>query len=160
DYVRIRISDTGSGMTADTIEHLFEPFFTTRADGKGTGLGMAIVHGVIAQAGGHIAVQSEVGRGTCFTIHLAASEGARAESAVAAAPPPPPGGPAASLGGGAAPAGGVGAERRRGGGAPPFLVRAGRAPARELAAAAAPPIDAVISDVLMPELTGPEMVSR
>lgn len=68
DYVRLKISDTGCGMSKEMLEHLFEPFYTTKAAGQGTGLGLATVYGIVKQNGGYVSVQSEVGRGTVFTI--------------------------------------------------------------------------------------------
>jgi two-component system cell cycle sensor histidine kinase/response regulator CckA len=67
-YVALRIEDTGSGMAEETLNHLFEPFFTTKPVGQGTGLGLAMVYGVVAQASGHIIVSSEVKVGTTFEI--------------------------------------------------------------------------------------------
>ncbi len=69
-WIRINISDTGVGMSPDIQARIFEPFFTTKEPGKGTGLGLAQVHGIIKQHGGEISVESEVGRGTKFTIYL------------------------------------------------------------------------------------------
>jgi PAS domain S-box-containing protein len=69
-YARLKVQDTGTGMEPTTLSRLFEPFFTTKEVGKGTGLGLSLVYGIVTDSSGAIDVQSQPGRGSCFTIYL------------------------------------------------------------------------------------------
>jgi len=83
--VALTVSDTGSGITPEVLEHMFEPFYTTKPRGKGTGLGLSTVYGIVRSHGGAVEVSSELGRGTCFTVLLPAV----GEPAAGVAPRPP-----------------------------------------------------------------------
>ncbi|MBX5480702.1 MAG: response regulator [Myxococcaceae bacterium] len=70
EYVELAVTDTGCGMTPEVMEQAFEPFFTTRGEGRGTGLGLSMVYGFVKQTGGHVEIESEVGRGTTLRLFL------------------------------------------------------------------------------------------
>jgi hypothetical protein len=87
-FVRLQVSDTGSGMDRDVLARAFEPFFTTKPKGEGSGLGLATVHGIITQARGQAQICSEPGFGTTFTALLPATEAALSRHEVPAHPAP------------------------------------------------------------------------
>ena len=89
EYVQLTVSDDGCGMDRETQDHIFEPFFTTKVMGKGTGLGLATVHGAVQQNEGFISVQSESGQGTIFRIFLPRHVGPPSEAPALAAPTVP-----------------------------------------------------------------------
>jgi signal transduction histidine kinase len=86
-YVQISVSDTGSGIDAETQKHIFEPFYTTKEVDKGTGLGLSMIYGIVKQHEGHLNVYSEVGHGTIFKIFLPVVESTVEEKGFALQPP-------------------------------------------------------------------------
>jgi signal transduction histidine kinase len=88
EFVELSIADNGTGMTAEVMSHLFEPFFTTKGQGKGTGLGLATVYGIVQQAGGFITVDSRPGSGSVFHVFVPAIAGQEPRASVDVTPPP------------------------------------------------------------------------
>jgi PAS domain S-box-containing protein len=157
EYVRLTVSDTGVGMTADVVERAFEPFYTTKPKGEGTGLGLATVYGIVTEAGGHVMLYSEPGVGTSVKIHLPTSRAEpRSEQRPPAAVP-------AARGETLLVVEDEDDVRRM---SARILTRAGYVVllAAEgtdaLRLAASEDIDLVLTDVIMPGMTGPELVAR
>jgi hypothetical protein len=74
EHAALIVSDTGEGISPSSMRHLFEPFFTTKQPGKGSGLGLAMVHGFVAQSGGHVVVTSPPGQGATVELHFPLSQ--------------------------------------------------------------------------------------
>ncbi len=159
-YVELKVTDTGIGMTKEAMSHLFEPFYTTKKPEKGTGLGLTTVHGIVKQNGGSIRAHSEEGKGSVFTIHLP-----RADAGVSSVQAPEP--PTESLRGTETillveddeqlrkMAGSI--LRSYG-----YRVLEASRPGEALLHCEryAGPIHLMLTDVVMPEMTGPELASR
>jgi PAS domain S-box-containing protein len=159
-YVLLAVRDTGHGMDAVTQAHIFEPFFTTKEEGKGTGLGLATVFGIVKRSGGHVTVQSEPGAGATFKVYLP-----RVDQEIERVEPPPvttpsPRGSETILVVEDAPAlRAMIREILEGNG---YHVLEASRPEEALAAAKAHhrPVDLVVTDVVMPGMSGPELVAR
>ncbi len=159
-HVRLTVSDTGHGMDADTLSHIFEPFFTTKEPGRGTGLGLATVYGIVQQSGGHVTVRSEPGHGSSFRVCLpVADEVSRAVSVAAAETTPRGNGQTVLLVEDEMVLRVLVCEILEDGG---YQVLDGGTPTRalEVAETHSGPIHLVVSDVIMPEMSGPELSQR
>ncbi len=155
-FVTITVSDTGLGMSPETKARVFEPFFTTKMAGRGTGLGLATVYGIVTQSGGHITVYSEEGVGTTFRVYLPATDDLAPANAGTAAGSIPGGSETILLvEDDAAVRGGVQAMLTKLG--YHVLTAANGEEALRLASDSGS-IDMVISDVVMPGLDGPTLV--
>jgi PAS domain S-box-containing protein len=158
-YVRLRIGDTGTGIPADVVEHVFEPFFTTKPEGAGTGLGLATVYGIIAQAGGAIDIDSQPGAGTTFTIMLPATDEAAEPAPAMAAHERAPTGKTVLIVEDEAALREV-AERIFTRGGYRVMTAADGGEAIALAAGYADEIHLLLTDVVMPNMLGKEVAER
>lgn len=165
DFVVVSVEDTGTGMPDDVKSKIFEPFFTTKEQGKGTGLGLATVYGIVQQTGGHLTVESTLGQGTAFKIYFpAAGPATEAEIAAEEKPKIPVRKPADLAGQGnilfvedEASVRGIAAKALRKKGYRVVEAEDGEE-ALEILEEADTPFDLMISDVVMPGLDGPSLL--
>src|SRR5882672_8113249 len=155
-YVQIAVRDTGVGMDANTLSHLFEPFFTTKEPGKGTGLGLATVYGIVKQSGGYVWADSAPGQGATFTVYLPRAEEGTAEPELEFAAPSLDGKETVLL---VEDQGDVLRVMRRGLEALGYTVLAAKGGPEALALAARHegPIHLLVSDVVMPGMNGRDL---
>lgn len=156
EYVTLRVQDTGRGMDERTLEHLYEPFFTTKGAGRGTGLGLATVYGIVTQTGGFIDVESRLGRGTTFRVYLPVADGA-VEPARSSAPAPAPARSATVLLVEDEPSLRRLVERVLSEAGYDVLVASDGQEALRVARNATSPIDLLVTDVVMPQMSGPAL---
>jgi len=158
-YVTVTVRDSGCGMSREILAHVFEPFFTTKPVGKGTGLGLATVYGIVKQSGGYVAIDSEPGHGTTVTIYLQSVGSAPIEDARPAAVAPPRGTETILL---VEDEPGVRALMQRTLEQSGYAVLKPTSVAEAVAIAAEPGrrIDMLLTDVVMPDLSGPDVAQR
>ena len=161
DFVRLRVADTGVGILAENLPRIFDPFFTTKPSGKGTGLGLAMVFGIVKQHDGWVECRSEAGRGACFDVYLPRLE--NAAPAEAAAEPPASGKPGRGevvlLADDNEMLRSLGAAMLKNNGYRVLLAEDGQQ-AVELFEREAGKVDLVILDMTMPRLSGREAMHR
>jgi two-component system cell cycle sensor histidine kinase/response regulator CckA len=158
-HVMLAVSDSGHGMDAKTVSRVFEPFFTTKDDGKGTGLGLATVYGIVRQSGGTVTVYSEPGQGTAFNVYLPRVEEAIEEDVPILYEEPPRGTETILLVEDSESLRVLISEMLREGG---YTVLEADAPDEALARIQSTPgdIDLVLTDMVMPRMSGQELVRR
>jgi CheY-like chemotaxis protein len=159
-YVRLRVSDTGVGMDRDVAVRAFEPFFTTKPKGQGTGLGLATIHGIVTQAGGHVQIYSEPRLGTTFTVLLPTTDAPVPVHAAADRSEPEQGGGETILVVEDEPAMLEVTRRILAGNGYEVLVAGGGEAALQLAEDHPEAIDVLLTDVVMPEMLGKEVAER
>ena len=161
DYTRIRVTDSGSGIPPDSLDRIFEPFYSTKEVGAGTGLGLSTVYGIVSQTGGFVEVDSALGQGTTFSIylphHLPGEGESAAEETVAEASRDLTGAGTVLLVEDEDAVRAFGARALRNKGYNVLEAPSGEA-ALELLAGEAGTIDLLITDVVMPKLDGPALV--
>jgi CheY-like chemotaxis protein len=155
-HVRLLVSDSGTGMDSEVRRRVFEPFFTTKPVGKGSGLGLATVYGIVKQSGGYIDVESQPGHGSTFTLYLPRVPAPTAASPEPAPPPPRPGRETVLL---VEDEPGVRALARRAltGFGYRVLEATNGVEALTVARQTSEPIDLLLTDVVMPEMGGREL---
>jgi two-component system, cell cycle sensor histidine kinase and response regulator CckA len=158
-FVMLSVSDTGHGMDRKTMSRIFEPFFTTKEEGKGTGLGLATVYGIVRQSGGTVNVYSEPGQGTTFKIYLPRVDGPAAPAAPAARAEAPGGSETLLLVEDAEPLRLLIRELLENAG---YVVVDADAPDKALSLVEAMPgaIDVVLTDMVMPRMSGQDFAGR
>jgi two-component system cell cycle sensor histidine kinase/response regulator CckA len=162
EYVRLRVRDNGTGMTAHVQSHLFEPFFTTKAVGQGTGLGLAFVHGIARHNGGFVSIQSAPGEGTAVSVYFPPASEALPDAAVEASPLPagtrPPGATILLVEDEAPVSIMLGVMLKSAG----YRVLSAATPreACVLFEQHAAEIDLLLTDIVMPEMNGPALAQR
>ncbi len=159
-YALIAVSDTGTGMDEGTRARIFEPFFTTKAVGKGTGLGLATVYGIVKEGGGHIVVSSAPGEGTSFKIHLPRVEGAEAQATPGPTPTRPPRGSETVLLVEDEPEVRILTREALAQLGYAVVDVAGPLEALRLLEERRPPVHLLVTDVVMPEMSGPDLAGR
>ncbi|HEY1263059.1 MAG TPA: PAS domain S-box protein [Terriglobales bacterium] len=159
DYVLLSVSDNGCGMDAETKSRIFEPFFTTKPPGKGTGLGLATVFGIVKQSSGYIFAHSKAGHGTTFKIYLPRSEEAIAEFQEVAASSQPKGSEIILLVEDEEAVRKSAAEYLKENGYT-VLVASSGPEALDLARGSMGNIDLLVSDLVMPKMSGPQLAEK
>jgi hypothetical protein len=158
-YVRLKVSDTGTGMEHETIQRAFEPFFTTKGKGEGTGLGLATVYGIVTGAGGRVDIYSEPGMGTTIKVHLPASSAAPSQGRAMAGERPAGNGEVVLVVEDEADVKRM-AERILNKGGYSVIGTAGGEEALEVCRRADQEIHVLLTDVIMPGMLGTELVEQ